>query len=166
MRLRSARGKLIYVLFIVLLLCVDRLTKTWAIVKLAPLSGSALPVLDGILRLRFVLNSGAAFSILRSKPILVTILSIIVLLPLCAMLLYSRASRASTLYCVSLVLAGGLGNLWDRLRWGAVVDFIELTFIAFPVFNFADMCVTAGAIGFACALFLSGGRKREYDVSG
>ena len=60
---------------------------------------------------------------------------------------------------LTLVLAGGLGNLIDRALYGAVVDYIELTFMTFPVFNFADVCVTVGAALFALFTLLPG--KRE-----
>ena len=60
---------------------------------------------------------------------------------------------------LTLVLAGGLGNLIDRALYGAVIDYIELTFMTFPVFNFADICVTMGAAMFALFTLLPG--KRE-----
>ena len=47
--------------------------------------------------------------------------------------------------CLVLIFAGGLGNLIDRIAYGYVIDFIEPLFIHFPVFNFADCCITVGA---------------------
>lgn len=48
------------------------------------------------------------------------------------------------MFCVSLsvLLGGGIGNLIDRVIWGGVTDYIRLLFIRFPVFNFADICIT------------------------
>ena len=60
-----------------------------------------------------------------------------------------------TSWCVvslALVVAGGIGNCIDRLTTGYVVDFIRLTFIDFPVFNVADICVTCGVVLFLIAL--------------
>ena len=47
--------------------------------------------------------------------------------------------------CLLLVVAGGIGNVIDRIMYGYVVDFIEPLFVDFAVFNFADCCITVGA---------------------
>ena len=60
----------------------------------------------------------------------------------------------------SLIVAGGIGNLIDRIFRGFVVDMIEVTFINYPVFNFADICVVIGAILF-CAYVLFDKEKAE-----
>ena len=49
-------------------------------------------------------------------------------------------------WCIAAVYAGGLGNMIDRLRFGYVVDMIEVEFMNFPVFNVADCFITCGCI--------------------
>ena len=87
-------------------------------------------------------NTGAAFSMMSSKTIVVAIISSVLMLALCVLLARSRSS--SRMFCVSLsvLLGGGIGNLIDRVIWGGVTDYIRLLFIRFPVFNFADICIT------------------------
>lgn len=54
------------------------------------------------------------------------------------------------------MVAGGIGNCIDRLTTGYVVDFIRFTFVDFPVFNVADICVTCGVILFLVAIIFTG----------
>ena len=87
-------------------------------------------------------NTGAAFSMMSAKTVVVAVISSVLMLALCVLLARSRSS--SRLFCVSLsvLLGGGIGNLIDRVIWGGVTDYIRLLFIRFPVFNFADICIT------------------------
>jgi len=111
----------------------------------------ALPVLPG-LNLTLVHNTGAAFSFLRdaggwqrwffitlSIAISITILIWLARLPL------NRGRLACSL---SLILGGALGNLWDRINMGYVIDFIDC-YIAtwhWPAFNVADSAISVGAL--------------------
>ena len=90
-------------------------------------------------------NTGAAFSMMSSKTVVVAVISSVLMLALCVLLARSRSR--SRVFCVSLsvLLGGGIGNLIDRVIWGGVTDYIRLLFIRFPVFNFADVCVVMGA---------------------
>ena len=86
-------------------------------------------------------------------------MSAAVLLFVAGAVFLSRGLSLRVRLSLTLVLAGGLGNLIDRALYGAVIDYIELTFMTFPVFNFADVCVTVGAALFALFTLLPG--KRE-----
>ncbi|PIN72236.1 signal peptidase II, partial [Candidatus Woesearchaeota archaeon CG10_big_fil_rev_8_21_14_0_10_45_5] len=94
-------------------------------------------------------NSGAAFSMLPGRNILLIWASVIAL---GAILFFSE--KISKDRCLSIfvgLIAGGiLGNLYDRIVYGFVVDFIDLGI--WPVFNIADSCITIGAIGLAIIL--------------
>jgi len=65
----------------------------------------------------------------------------------------------------SLIVTGALGNATDRLRHGAVVDFIHPLFIDFPIFNVADSCITIGVI-ILVLYFIISGWKPEKAVDG
>ena len=54
---------------------------------------------------------------------------------------------------VSFIAGGALGNFIDRVRLGYVIDMFQLKFIEFPVFNFADLCITAGAVLFIIMIY-------------
>jgi len=134
----------------------DQLTKLLASARLSP--GEPEPVLGQFLRLTLVHNSGAAFGLFpgsRVPFILVSVLAIAVVLYLFARDAYRSLANRILLGCI---LGGALGNLLDRIRWGRVVDFIDvgLGTIRWPVFNIADSAVTLGVILLAWNLARSG----------
>lgn len=134
---------IVSVLVAAILVVVDQLIKHWATVVLQPLG--AITVLPGILELRYYLNDGMAFSMLAGKQMLligvtsVMLICVLLLLLLRKMGMWERISW-------TLILGGGIGNLIDRFLNGVVVDYINVLFVNFAVFNFADICITTGVI--------------------
>ena len=119
----------------------DQWLKAWATSDLQPL-GSA-PLWPGVIELRYVLNDGMAFSMLSGQRVLLVAVTGVVLVVVAGMLLFRPMPRLERLSW-TLVLGGGVGNLIDRVSSGLVVDYLNFQFIDFPVFNLADICVTAG----------------------
>lgn len=107
----------------------------------------ATVLIEGVLELLYVENTGAAFSMLADQRWFFIVVTTVVLLFLLG-LIFSGRYRSHALLNVSfcLVLAGGVGNLIDRIAHGYVVDYIYFKWIDFPVFNFADCCLVIGAI--------------------
>ena len=99
----------------------------------------------GIIDFRLVHNTGAAWGIFGDSTMALAIFAIIIciLITIFAFTLFKR-DPAILHVGLALVLAGGIGNIIDRLGFGYVIDFIETTFIDFPVFNIADIGVTCG----------------------
>ena len=64
------------------------------------------------------------------------------------------------LFSLSLILAGGVGNLIDRISLGYVIDFIDVRLIHFAIFNVADMCITVGAILLCLAVLIEDKREK------
>ncbi|MBI5240963.1 MAG: signal peptidase II [Elusimicrobia bacterium] len=126
---------------------IDRLTKLWTLERLAPTGG--IPLLP-FLHLTYVENTGAAFGIGRSRNGFFVALT----LALLGLLFWMRRRwprEDRWLEAGFLLVAGGaLGNLYDRLAYGFVVDFLDLR--VWPVFNVADSCVTVGACCLAWGL--------------
>ena len=129
----------------------DQLSKYLTVANI-PLYGN-VPFLPGILRLTYVQNTGAAFSMLEGQQWLFTLLFIM----LTGLLLveyfkkplpFSRFDR----FMIAAIYGGGLGNMLDRLRLGYVVDMIQTEFMDFPVFNVADSFITCGCIGLMISL--------------
>ena len=120
---------------------IDQAIKLWATQYLAPVE--AITVIPHVVELRFVLNQGMAFSLLSGKQLFLILATSAA--PLVAYLLFFR-SRGKLLQQIAfiLVLAGGIGNLIDRVLNGEVVDYINPLFIDFAVFNFADILVCVG----------------------
>jgi len=125
----------------------DRLTKIWMLDAFRP--GEALAV-TGFFNLVLVFNKGAAFSFLASAPGWQTPLfaAIAVVASLIISFLIHK-NQNKRLFCggLALILGGALGNLWDRLDWGHVVDFLDLHAAGWhwPAFNVADAAITVGA---------------------
>jgi len=128
---------------IVLLTVIDRITKYLAVTTVK-VSGPK-EFLFGLFQFRYVENTGAAFSSFSGNTFLLTVVTSVILAG-CLILLLSRKIKSNFMnICLLLIVAGGLGNLIDRIMYGFVVDFIEPLFIDFAVFNFADCCITVGA---------------------
>lgn len=111
--------------------------------------GQVQPVLPGLLQWRRIENTGAAFSLFHGGVVWLGLISLLVSLGLVLWLLIRPPRRRLAAVAYGLVLAGALGNGLDRWFRGAVVDWIELVPISFPVFNLADV-----AINVAVALLL------------
>lgn len=125
----------------VALVGIDQAIKAWATAELLPVG--AIPVVPGVVELRYYLNDGMAFSMLSGKQgLLIAVTSITLLCVLAALLLRKMDLLERAAW--TLVLGGGVGNLIDRALNGMVVDYINPLFINFAVFNFADVCVCTG----------------------
>ncbi len=101
-------------------------------------------VLPGLIALRGTRNTGMAFGMLSGQSVLLIVLTLAALIALGCVLRRRALSRPAQ-YGLGLMLGGALGNLFDRIVFGYVIDFIELVFMRFPIFNIADIGVTCGA---------------------
>jgi signal peptidase II len=125
---------------------VDRITKLWAEHEL--LGRDPIVLIPKVLQLRYVENSGGAFSLFGGQPWLFFAASVVVV----AVILYLSTRLHSVVSAVGLglVLGGALGNLTDRVARGPgvsgkVVDWIEFPRV-WPVFNVADSAIVIGAL--------------------
>ena len=100
---------------------------------------------EGVLNLTYTQNTGMAFNILAEHTWLLIVLSSLALVVLVTALYRALPRTRARGALLWLLLAGGLGNLADRLLSGYVVDFFSVQFVRFPVFNVADICLTVSA---------------------
>ncbi len=122
----------------------DQVTK-WLVVKFLVPVGS-VPLIDGVLHLTYVENTGAAFGMMKDRRwIFMAASTIAIVIIIVIIARYARENRFETI-CISMILGGGIGNMIDRVRLGYVIDFIDVRLINFAVFNVADSFVTVGAI--------------------
>ncbi len=105
--------------------------------------GQSLPVIPGVFHITYSLNPGAAFGVLAHQTAFFVVITIGVLAAIAAFLLKERRLDRGLAAALGLAFGGAAGNLVDRLRWGAVVDFLD--FRVWPVFNLADVAIVAGA---------------------
>lgn len=113
--------------------------------------GQGFPVIPGFFDIVFVLNPGAAFGFLASlservrNPLFILISVIAVILIVVYHTRYLHVHRLVSL-ALGLILGGAVGNLVDRLRWGMVVDFLDVHVGPYhwPAFNLADSAISVG----------------------
>ncbi|MBE6800736.1 MAG: signal peptidase II [Ruminococcaceae bacterium] len=131
-----------------ILLCValvgaDQIIKLLVINYLKPIQ--YIDVIDGVLRFRYVENTGAIFGSFSTHTVVLTVFSIILLGFTIFFLITNKNKNKLVNLCMLLMISGGIGNIIDRIRLHYVVDFIEPLFVNFAVFNFADCLITVGA---------------------
>ena len=147
--MKNSQYKKKYIIsLIIFALCLffDRLTKYLAVINLKDKDDFVL-IKDGLV-LTYLENTGAAFSMLSGKSLFFIIITIVFSVIIFIFFLKIKPERRySPLYiCLTVILAGAVGNLIDRIMNGYVVDFIYFQVINFPVFNVADICVTLGVV--------------------
>jgi signal peptidase II len=141
----------VLLLLAAIVVAADRCSKLWIVHHVNP--GYAITVIPGVFRLTHVLNTGAAFSLFADSlsPIVVRnsliAFSIIAVIIVFAMLWRTGRTLSLTGIALALILGGAVGNLYDRLRFSHVVDFLEVHIVHYhwPDFNVADSCIVIGA---------------------
>lgn len=112
-------------------------------------------LLNGVLQINLVYNTGGAFGVFRGAKYLFISVSIAAILYIAYLLLY--ADKKEKLFSMpmrvslGMVMGGAISNLIDRIRFGYVIDFLD--FKVWPVFNGADICITTGVIVLLIAYF-------------
>ncbi|MGC2636280.1 MAG: signal peptidase II [Acidobacteriaceae bacterium] len=135
-----------------LVILFDRLSKAW-IVSHIP-EGVTIRVWDHVFRLSHVRNPGAAFSLFTESdhPMLTHKLliwfSLIAAAVIVVILIRMGRRLTPTTVALALILGGTIGNVWDRIRYGMVTDFLEVHIVHYhwPDFNVADSCIVIGGI--------------------
>ena len=151
---------MLYAVLVAALVGLDQLVK-FLVRAYIPLGGD-VPFLPHVLQLTYVQNTGAAFSILSRHTWVLALVSLAASVFLAVLLIKKVFPHPFAMFCLSLVLAGAIGNLIDRVLLGFVTDMFETLFMDFAVFNVADICVVCGGIAF-CAYYLLCHGKEERD---
>ncbi len=133
---------IISLLIIVLSVLLDQLTKHLVLQNI-PLY-SNVPVLDGVFHFTYVENKGAAFGILSDARWVFMVISVVAIAAFIVYLIKWKPENMLLKVSLSLIIGGGIGNMIDRVLRGSVVDFIEVEFMQFAVFNVADIFVCVG----------------------
>lgn len=107
-----------------------------------------------IFSLTHVRNPGAAWSMMSGRTWFLVGFPILVCLAALAYMFYIRNKNKLEVISIALFVAGGIGNLIDRIRLHEVIDYIMFEPINFPIFNFADICVVIGVILFMVSMLV------------
>ncbi|MBI3548442.1 MAG: signal peptidase II [Elusimicrobia bacterium] len=151
-----APARLTFGAIIAAVFTLDRLTKTWAQDWLMERSPIAIAP---FFHLTYAENTGAAFSLLTNSNRFLIFVSVTLLAVLVYMARTWPSRDGLSRVAISLVIGGALGNLYDRVLYGFVVDFLD--FRVWPIFNVADSCISIGAAILALELY-----RREGDSDG
>lgn len=147
-------------LFIILLLALDQLSKL-AIKNYLDV-GENIPIIKNFFLLTHVENSGAAFSILTGKYTLLIALPIVAIIFAIWYMEKHLNSHWTLRVSLILIIAGGIGNLIDRIQFKYVVDMFNFTF--FPaVFNVADICICVGCGLLVLYMFVFDNKKASLE---
>ncbi|UCC43904.1 MAG: signal peptidase II [Candidatus Zixiibacteriota bacterium] len=147
---------------------VDQATKLWAVGNLSQKASSEL--LGDFIKLTLVYNEGGAMGTNFGSSIYYLVITLVIL-PVLVFYLYQHRGDLSFSLPLAFVVAGALGNLIDRFRYGRVVDFIDVDFFDIEAigltrwwtFNVADICISGAIIFLTFRLFIFPGHKKTVD---
>lgn len=150
--------QLISTIIAVIIIALDQIVKNWAAETLV---NGDIAIIKNVLYLKYAENTGVAFSMFSdNRWILVGVTSIMLAVVL-AFFLSGKANGKLELFSLSLLLAGGVGNLIDRISLGYVIDYIDVRIINFAIFNIADICICVGAFLLCVAVYFSDKEEKE-----
>ncbi|MDE7097786.1 MAG: signal peptidase II [Ruminococcus sp.] len=139
---------ILLIITILVLVVIDQLVKHWAVDVLQPVRTMDFIHFGNfrIINLTYLENDGAIFgSMSGQRWFLVGFTSLVVVAAFVFMLMSLKRSKLLAT-SIMLFVAGGIGNLIDRIRFGYVVDMFEIKLFRFAIFNVADICVTIGFV--------------------
>ena len=140
--LKIQYSRFYFILLSVVIILFDQYTKNIIYINQNSLINKNLLIFN----LDYVKNYGAAFNLFSGNRIFLSIVSIVITLFLLYFILNKNNLNNTDLLSYSFILGGTIGNGFDRLTKGFVIDFINLNFINFPVFNIADISINIGLI--------------------
>jgi signal peptidase II len=168
MTVRSGRDwRWLMVMIAAAIVGLDRVTKLWIVAHIK--SGYAIKVIPNVLRLTHVLNTGAAFSMFESSSSsglvrnLLIGFSLVVVVVVLGMLWKMGRSVTMSSVALALIMGGAIGNLYDRIRFAYVVDFLEVHIFGYhwPDFNVADSAIVVGACLLLLEMFRPQGQSKR-----
>lgn len=139
----------------IIIICIDQLTK-----NLVQVFDADVNIINNFLRIKYVQNTGAAFSMFKGHTTILILVSI-VLLVLVYNLMFSYKETKLNNLSFGLIIGGIIGNLIDRIFFQCVRDFIDINIFNFPIFNIADMAIVFGVIILLISSFMEG--KNEHS---
>jgi signal peptidase II len=131
-------------LSIAVMVVLDQLSKWLAVVYLRPMG--SVPFIPGVLRLTYAHNTGAAFSMLAGRQELLIAVTAAAMLVMIWLLLRRKMTNGFAHWGLAMIVGGGIGNLIDRVLNGYVVDYFDVVFMKFAIFNVADCFVVVGCV--------------------
>ena len=124
--------------------------------------GESVPVFEDVFHLTYHGNTGMAFGMLEDNRALLLALCVVILAIMCIVIYKTKPEKWLEKISYGMIIGGAIGNAFDRISYGFVIDFLDFCLIDYPIFNVADCFVVVGAILLCiCVLFLD---KRKDEV--
>ena len=140
---KLTKRKLLCVAIIIVGIALDFISKQIAANNMV--LHQSIPLWQDVLHITLVHNYGAAFGMMSGSRWIFITVSVAAIISFCYYLVITKSKRPMWLYSLAMMVAGGIGNMIDRIWLGYVVDFIDFTLIDFAVFNIADSFICVGA---------------------
>jgi signal peptidase II len=131
-----------YYVIALLVFLADRFTKWLVMTKMK--FGQSIPLWEGVFHFTSHRNRGAAFGILENQRAFFIVITLAVVVGIVWYLKKTAKESALVSWALALILGGAVGNFYDRLFYGEVVDFLDFTLINYPIFNIADSAIVIG----------------------
>lgn len=142
-------------------LALDQASKLFVRQLLISAGSYSIPLFGGWVRLTYVENRGAAFGIFQNQTLFFIVVGFLVVVGILIGQRFIPVRQTTLALCLGMQLGGATGNLVDRLRYGHVFDFVDLTF--WPVFNVADSAIVVGVAVLAYHLLFGPSAPRPVD---
>jgi len=163
---RSQIDGFLSLIITILVVIIDRITKLFFTDLLS--YGESLPIIRNVFHMTLVHNTGIAFGFFKDHGAVFIVIPIIAIILLVFNIYYYRQNNEALCHtyviAFSLILGGAIGNLIDRVKYGYVIDFIDLR--VWPVFNVADSAITIGAVIVALKCFQLSGKDQPAGRQG
>jgi len=167
----SRRSPSILLLVLFLVLIADQLSKLLIIEYFQ--EGQSLSIIGNLVRFQFIYNEGGVMGTRIGPSWIYTILTVFALILIIRFLISDKTGKMSSGIALALIAAGAIGNLIDRIRFGKVIDFIDidipdihfLNIYRWFTFNVADAAITAGLAIFVIVLLFQGRQTAAPDSS-
>ncbi len=141
--MKNNKVRLLSLSIILLMVFIDQVIKYFVDLFLKPVSVKML--IPGFLQLHYFENDGAMMGFMEGKTGFMTVASMLCMIIILAVILSGKFRFGVDFICFVFMAAGGFGNIIDRVFRGYVIDYIEVLFVDFYIFNFADCLITCSA---------------------
>ena len=141
---------------------IDQIIKISVVNNIKP--AGTVDVIPGVFKLSYVENRGVAFGMFQDNRWIFVVLTSLMIIAIILYMFIKRPQGKLFYVLAGLIIGGGIGNLIDRILYGYVIDYLSLSFFP-PVCNFADYCITAGAVMFVAVLLFQSGKKEKKPLA-
>ena len=139
---------------------IDQAIKYFVVQDLMPVK--EVKVIDGLFSLVYVENKGVAFGMMQDHVWLFAVITVLLVAVLIFFIVSKKLSGKIFIISTMLLIGGGIGNFVDRITKGFVVDYLSVSFFP-PICNFADYCITVGAVMLVIDMIMADVKKTPSD---